>query len=313
MRAADPRRGCVHPQCARRTQSIHWGFGYEAMRAEKPDLIYVHCVGFGSRWTVLATLQAYDDVIQAASGMATFLPAAWDGDPPPPLRAIHNRRQGGGNAWRPTPTLAAVIHKLRTGAGQFVEVPMFECFTQFLYEEHLFGGDVRSAHKLDRLPPPDRSEPPAFSHERWLSSASFPTPTKAWTAAPSPCLGDPAFPRTTRNFANTMLRALLHDSELYARMAELTPARTTAEWVQVAERGARAGHGGARFPGRYPGRSAFADKRVSSSTSNIPLGRCKIVAMRPPVKFSAPAPRRNCGPPPCSANTPKRCGRNTGL
>ncbi|MFW1452559.1 CoA transferase, partial [Vibrio parahaemolyticus] len=40
------------------------GFGYEAVRAQRPGIVYVHCVGFGSDGPY-AGLQAYDDVIQA--------------------------------------------------------------------------------------------------------------------------------------------------------------------------------------------------------------------------------------------------------
>ena len=34
---------------------------------------------------------------------------------------------------------AALLHKERTGEGQFVEVPMLECVTSFLMVEHLYG------------------------------------------------------------------------------------------------------------------------------------------------------------------------------
>jgi len=49
------------------------GFGYEDVRALNPEIIYVHCVGFGSGGPY-AGLQAYDDVIQAATGTTTLLP-----------------------------------------------------------------------------------------------------------------------------------------------------------------------------------------------------------------------------------------------
>ena len=57
------------------------GLDYDAVRAIRPDIIYVHCVGFGQDGPY-ADLQAYDDVIQAASGTATLLPRV-DGNPRP--------------------------------------------------------------------------------------------------------------------------------------------------------------------------------------------------------------------------------------
>ena len=47
------------------------GLGYDVVKALRPDIIYVHCVGFGSDGPY-ANLQAYDDVIQAASGATTL-------------------------------------------------------------------------------------------------------------------------------------------------------------------------------------------------------------------------------------------------
>ncbi|MEZ5801387.1 MAG: CoA transferase [Nitratireductor sp.] len=49
------------------------GFGYEAVKAIKPDIIYVHAVGFGSNGAY-AGRQAYDDLVQAVTGMSTMLP-----------------------------------------------------------------------------------------------------------------------------------------------------------------------------------------------------------------------------------------------
>lgn len=112
------------------------GFGYEAMRALNEQLIYVHCVGYGSDGPY-ADLPAYDDVVQAASGL-TSLPCKVDGNPAPRYvpSTVVDKVAGLYAAYA---VMAAYIHRLRTGEGQSVEVPMFEAFTQFLLEEHLAG------------------------------------------------------------------------------------------------------------------------------------------------------------------------------
>ena len=57
------------------------GYGYAAVRAIRPDIIYLHCTGFDQRGPH-ADLQAYDDIIQAATGIASLLPHV-DGNPQP--------------------------------------------------------------------------------------------------------------------------------------------------------------------------------------------------------------------------------------
>src|SRR3546814_9118037 len=83
----------------------------------------LHGTGFG-RNGPYADLQAYDDVIQAASGTATLLPRV-DGNPRarylPSL--IADKVAGLHGAYG---VLAAIIHKMRTGKGQRLEIPEFE-------------------------------------------------------------------------------------------------------------------------------------------------------------------------------------------
>jgi crotonobetainyl-CoA:carnitine CoA-transferase CaiB-like acyl-CoA transferase len=112
------------------------GLDYDAVRAINPGIIYAHCVGFGQDGPY-ADLQAYDDVIQAATGTATLLPRV-DGDPRarylPSL--IADKVAGLHAAYA---VLAAVVHKLRTGEGQKVEIAMFEAFSHFMLLEHMAG------------------------------------------------------------------------------------------------------------------------------------------------------------------------------
>ena len=112
------------------------GFAYEDVAKINPSIVYVHCVGYGSDGPY-AGRQAFDDLVQAASGAADLLPRV-DGNPDMRLMPsfIADKVSSQHAIWA---TLAALFHRERTGEGQFVEVPMFEAFTSFMLAEHLYG------------------------------------------------------------------------------------------------------------------------------------------------------------------------------
>src|SRR5690606_3703743 len=110
------------------------GLDYESVRQIRPDIVYVHCTGFGLDGPY-AGLQAYDDIIQAASGATSLLPRV-DGNPDPRfLPMLFADKVSGLHATYAT--LAALMHRMRTGEGQHVEVPMFETISNFNLLEHL--------------------------------------------------------------------------------------------------------------------------------------------------------------------------------
>ena len=111
------------------------GLSFEDVKAIKPDIVYVHCVGFGSDGPY-AGRPAYDDLIQGLSGAASLLPKV-DGNPRPRFipTAFADKVSGLHAAYA---TLAALHHRARTGEAVHVEVPMFECITHFLLEEHFY-------------------------------------------------------------------------------------------------------------------------------------------------------------------------------
>lgn len=112
------------------------GFAYDDVARLVPSIVYIHCTGYGAGGPY-AGRQAFDDLVQAASGATDLLPRV-DGNkelrPFPSFAAdkVSSLHAVAG-------TLAALFHHHRTGEGQFVEVPMFECFTSFLLVEHLNG------------------------------------------------------------------------------------------------------------------------------------------------------------------------------
>jgi crotonobetainyl-CoA:carnitine CoA-transferase CaiB-like acyl-CoA transferase len=206
-------------------------FGYEAVRAINPQIVYVHGVGFGQDGPY-ADLQAYDDVIQAATGAVT-LASRVDGDPRPRYipSLIADKVAG---LYGAQAVLGGIVHKLRTGRGQYVEAPMFEAFAHFLLEEHLGGhtfappvGEVGYPRQLD----PARQ--PFPTSDGYISIVPY---TDANLVEVFGVLGRPQALDDPR-FATPRDRAV-NMTELYGLIAELTPARTTAEWIALL-RGAR--------------------------------------------------------------------------
>ncbi len=264
------------------------GFGYDAVKALRPGIIYVHCVGFGSDGPY-GELQAYDDVIQAATGAVTLAPRV-DGDPRPRYipSLIADKIAGLHGAYA---TLAAIIHRLRTGEGQFVEAPMFESFASFLLKEHLAGqtfdppmGPVCYSRQID----PDRQPfPTADGH-----ISLVPYTDESWPKV-FDVLGDASLLADER-LATPQLRAR-HSSLLYQGVAKLTPARTTAAWV--------AAFHAASIP-------AMAVRDIGDIRSDPHLAAVDFfrrrehptegghVDMKPPVRFGAWEP-----PPPAPAPT----------
>ncbi len=202
------------------------GFDYDGCRAIKPDIIYVHGTGFGQDGPY-ADLQAYDDVIQAASGTTSLLPRV-DGNPRPryfpSLIADKVAGQFGAQA-----ILAALVHKLRTGEGQEVQVPMFECFTSFMLVEHLRDaaldppiGPAGYPRQLD----PTRQ--PFPTRDGYLAIVPY---TPESTARLMRLLGSDGLTETPE-FEAAKAKGQ-HMPIVYSEIARKTPAKTTAEWLAL--------------------------------------------------------------------------------
>lgn len=200
------------------------GLDYDAVKGINPEIIYAHCVGFGQEGPY-ADLQAYDDVIQAASGAATLLSRV-DGNPRARyLPSLIADKVAGLHATYAI--LAAIIHKLNTGEGQKVEIPMFEAFTNFMLVEHLAGltfDPPNAPAGYFRQIDPDRQPFPTV--DGYISIVAY--TDEAW-ATVFEVLGNPKFLDDER-FATRKLR-VVNLPLLYREMAKLTPAFTTAELV----------------------------------------------------------------------------------
>lgn len=110
------------------------GLDKDTLRARFPRLIYVGLHGFGEDGPY-AGLPAYDDVIQGMSGLADLMDRQMgEARYLPTIAADKTCGLVGAHA-----VMAALYQREKTGAGCFVEVPMYETMVGFNLVEHFYG------------------------------------------------------------------------------------------------------------------------------------------------------------------------------
>lgn len=210
--------------CNVRPAAMHrLGLGQEALMQANPRLIHVTACGYGSRGP-LADKPAYDDLIQAAIGIPALM-QAYTGDAPAyvPLSLV-DRVAGLHAAYAIT---AALYARERSGEGQAVEVPMFECAAHFVLADHLAGATFEplpGPSGYDRLLSPNRR--PYRTADGYLSVLVY--NDKHWRAF-FRAIGDlEIFGRDAR--FSTQRNRSRHIHDVYGYVAAVMATRTTAEW-----------------------------------------------------------------------------------
>jgi len=205
------------------------GLDYESVRRANPAIVYLGMVGYGSGGRY-AGRPAYDDLIQAASGVTMLLQRS-TGEPRfIPMAAI-DRIVGSAAA---NALLAGLLAKERTGTGQRIEVPMFETMVQFVLSEHLQG---------TTFDPP--TGPPGYP--RTLSRSRRPYATRDGFLAVLPyndgqwrrffeAIGKGHLLKQDPRFADITSRTANIDA-LYDMIGEELKARSTAEWLALLQDG----------------------------------------------------------------------------
>jgi crotonobetainyl-CoA:carnitine CoA-transferase CaiB-like acyl-CoA transferase len=252
------------------------GFGYEAVRALKEDIVYVHCAGFGADGPYAAR-QAYDDLIQGASGFADLSSKRDGGRPQYAPSLIADKTSG---LYAASATLAALYHRQCTGEGQFVQVPMLEAFTHFHMVENLYGQtwpDAPYGMGYTRSVNPRRRPYP--TKDGWIGIVPY---SDAQWARFFELGGRPGVFDDPR-FADYRARTE-HIGELYALIEEVTATRTTEEWLALL---AEEQIPGMRF---NTNEEVLADEHLQAvdffqEREHPDVGRYRT--LRPPVAYSA--------------------------
>lgn len=110
------------------------GLNYAELSASHPGLVHCHVTGYGDHGPY-GGRPAYDDIIQAASGLA-MLQKIVGGQPRFIPTIIADKISGVHAAYA---IVLALLHRLRTGQGQQVDVAMFETMAAFNMLEHQWG------------------------------------------------------------------------------------------------------------------------------------------------------------------------------
>ena len=129
------------------------GIDYAAIASRNPRVVYCSLTGYGSSGPD-KDLKAYDVTVQAAAGLmsVTGLPGQ------PPMKAGTALSDAIAGTFAMSGVVAALYDRVKTGAGQFVDVSMVDCLFSLLYDDPIdwyerLGVPVRQGNRIMRFSP----------------------------------------------------------------------------------------------------------------------------------------------------------------
>ncbi len=208
----------------RASSAAKLGASYETLAEANPKIVYCYSPGFGERGSSRDD-PAYDDIIQARSGLAA-LNADASGEPKFVRTIACDKIVGLHLALA---VVSGVAQQQRTGRGACIEVPMLESMASFLLTEHLAGHTLvppEGELGYDRLMTANRK--PHRTKDGY--AVILPYSTKHWVRFFEIC-GLPDW-ATAEKVVNPVQRSI-HIDELYGKISELAVTRTTKEWLSA--------------------------------------------------------------------------------
>ena len=273
------------------------GLDWEAVRRINPNVVLCAARGFGSDGPY-ADKPAYDDIIQAGSGLAALYEQV-HGRPHYAPTAIADKVGGQTIAYA---VLGALLFRERGGSGQEIEVPMFETSIEFMMAEHLGPaafepplGPVGFKRQLSIHRKPYRTA------DGWI--CILPYSDRNWTDF-FHLVGRPELAVDAR-FDGIDARGRNVDA-LYEIVDKESVRRTTAEWIAMCD-----GAGIACMPV-----IALQDidrnehvRAVGLMPSDVHPTEGPYRAVRPPVRFGAAPYALRCHAPRLGADSASVLGR----
>ena len=196
------------------------GLTYESIRAIRPDVIYCRAQGFAGDHP-RADDPAYDDIIQAESGLADANHQT-SGTPQIAPTILADKVCGMAIAQAIT---AALFYRNRTGEGQHVEVPMMDVMRAFMLVEHGDAAITDDAAPAGYRRVLNAERGPQRTADGWINILPYSGP--AFDAlfgenGRADMVGDPRS-RGSQIIPNAR--------DLYAELRPIIATRTTAEWL----------------------------------------------------------------------------------
>jgi crotonobetainyl-CoA:carnitine CoA-transferase CaiB-like acyl-CoA transferase len=214
----------VRPQAMERL-----GLNYESVRAVNRAIIYAGLFGF-ARSGPYAAKAAYDDLIQGVAGIPPLMLISGSERPRYVPLAIADRATAlsAVNA-----ILAALIHRMKTGAGQSIDVTMFESMTNLVLSDHLQGHTFipsSGASIYPRLVAPDRR--PLRTRDGWICVVVY--NDKQWRSFFRVLGRDAEFDLDPR--LSSITERTKRIDELYEFLSTTFATRTTGEWLRLLDK-----------------------------------------------------------------------------
>jgi crotonobetainyl-CoA:carnitine CoA-transferase CaiB-like acyl-CoA transferase len=200
------------------------GLGYESLRQANPGLIYCAITGYGQTGPY-ARRPGYDTVIQAQSGLMSITGPA-DGEPFKVGVAVVDITAG---LYAVSSIRAALHHRGRTGAGQMVDIALFDVQLGWL-------ANVASAYLVSGRPPARQGNAHAtiVPYQPFAAADGYvmvAVGNDGQFARLCAALGRPAWPADPR-FATNPARVAAR-AELVPLIAAIIAGRPVADWVEV--------------------------------------------------------------------------------
>ncbi|MBA3348752.1 MAG: CoA transferase [Actinobacteria bacterium] len=255
------------------------GVGYDAVRAVNQGIVYCSISGFGAD-SPYPDLKAMDIIIQAMSGVMEATGTAGE----PPVRVGVPVGDVTGSLYATSAVLAALISRMRTGEGRYIDVSLVDCLAALVSVEHFetfarAGIETRTGNAHARLTP--FGVYPAA--DGYVAIAAH---TDRWVAALFGAMGRPELMREER-FATRGAR-VRNASAINALIEGWTRQFARDELVRTLGEE----HGVPAAPVRTPDEAMF-DRHFAERGSLVPLrhplygaGEDTVMGTGMPVRFS---------------------------